>query len=575
MFTQQHPPKRFPSPWFGKTAPRLQHLYNTANSNSPKLKHKHVERERQRLAKSTENLHIASNENSNVIVDASSRRGTSPKPIHRLQTTTVQNESPPTTTTSSFYLTTNFIELPKDYNPIALLQGLETMQAFFSRTFPKQRSAHNTQEKMATNDLLFEENSEEHSFTNHLFDDSTPMPNAQQHKGKNLLAPCANFMQRRTLQQLLTEKRERELHAMGCLMVELFIMQRLRPLLLNHGGSSTNFEQRLQACRIGFEMHKQDIPKCLRSIISVLLQLNVNQTITEKGLPIPNAAQILEPIFANTLIPFPNSYYSIYALIRSLQSFDYNTGLLELYTHFNCNGKECSKYSEMDRKRVLFERKIAECKVMSCCAHIEHLLEPVAYEQFSSVELLLPHIIDLLTDEKTSILTAWNLFDPVAQALGIANTQKYLLIPIMKLYDIESFERCGDMISVRSHMNSSATSGSQLRFSTSSSFKSRKSVKLYHQIFLLSLIVRFGLRCFLQNFIAPLIEAVGGYKEPEEGTGLHYHSLSSNESTRRTSKNLNYALDEAETSITLMSSDAIETELEDATLSLDVPGMFF
>lgn len=458
------------------------------------------------------------------------------------------------TSNSSFYNVTNFIELPEHYNPALLLQHLETLETFYARTFPQQRAAANPEEKMISSDLLFEHNSAEHSFTNQLFAFDAALV---QTKSKNLLV--APVRRQHSLQQQLGERRERELQVLGCLIVELFAMQRLRPLLTSNGSSASNFQCRLAACRTLAQMHAQELPKPVRHVVQLLLQLEGNKYLVE-GLPVPtSAAQLLEPMFANCLLPFPSHYISVYAVVRSLHAFQLNFELLELHTHLNCSGGsgECARYTELDRQRVLFERKIAECKVMSCCAHVRRLLEPAAYgyEQFAPVELLLPHIIDLLRDDRTSILTAWNLFDPIAQALGIAQTQQHLLQPLLKLYDVES-SVSADESSTGGSSNCSSSSGgatgggagsggsnsngSHLRFSSSSSFKSRKSVKLYHHIFLLRLIVRFGLRCFLQHFIAPLVEAVGGYKEPDQGNGYHYHSAGS----RRTSKNLNFAVEE-------------------------------
>ncbi|XP_016944874.3 WD repeat-containing protein 81 [Drosophila suzukii] len=503
LFANAHPPRRYATPWFSKTAPRLSQIYG-----SP-LK---------RLAKSTENLLAESGTGSSHLSLRLGDDGSNGS-VH---------SSSASASASNFYAITNFIELPENYNPALLLHNLETLEAFYARTFPQQRPSANPEEKMISSDLLFEQNSADHSFTNQLFASGEEIPT----KSKNLLR-----QKRSCLQHLVGARKERDLQVLGCLIVELFAMQRLRPLLMGNGLGAT-FEARLSACRTVAQMHRQELPKPVRRVVRLLLYLE-DAGEGDQGLPQPpSPAQLVEPMFANLLLPFPSHYMAVYALVRSLHAFEANAVLLELHTHFSCKGgRECVRYTEMDRQRVLFERKIAECKVMSCCAHVKRLLEPMAfaYEQFTPVELLLPHIIDLLRDERTSILTAWNLFDPIAQALGVSQTQQHLLQPLLKLYDVDGISSQEDGGS-----NGSTNSGGHLRFSASSSFKSRKSVKLYHHSFLLRLIVRFGLRCFLHHFIAPLIEAVGGYKEPEQGNGYHYHSGGS----RRTSKNLNFASEE-------------------------------
>lgn len=166
----------------------------------------------------------------------------------------------------------------------------------------------------------------------------------------------------------------------------------------------------------------------------------------------------------------------------------------------------------------------------ACVVQLDGLLSTQGYDQFRVIDLLLPHVIDLLNSDDTSVLAAWYLFDPVAAVLGPKGTRKQLLEPMLRLYDADNDERVN-------FLNSNFDSS--MKFTTSAAFKSSKTIKLYHHIFLLRLIVRFGLKCFLDNFVAPLIEAIGGYKEPVGGSAYHYHD---NQSTlfrkSRSTKNL-------------------------------------
>ena len=99
------------------------------------------------------------------------------------------------------------------------------------------------------------------------------------------------------------------------------------------------------------------------------------------------------------------------------------------------------------------------------------------------LELVVPFLSRLLSSPSTAVISAWLLFDPVASSLGITRSREAFLEKICQLY-----------------MNGTTTA---------------KHAKLYHRTFLLALSSRFRLKVFLDKFINPLIEAVGGYKDLE------------------------------------------------------------
>ena len=244
-----------------------------------------------------------------------------------------------------------------------------------------------------------------------------------------------------------------------------------------------------------------------------------------------------------------------------MEQFNATSRLLSFFTFFECDGLNCAKYENLDKARTSISRRVAECKVKACAVLIDGLLEPRGLEQFDVVELLLPFVIDLLESEETSILAAWYLFDNIASSLGIEQTKKFLLGPMLQLYDVQNDERID-------FLNSNFDSS--IRFTTSTSvFKNKKAVKLYHHSFLLKLIVRFGSQCFLENFISPLIEAVGGYKDSESECAQHLHE----NSVKTSSKNLKYVNDgDEEEAITLVSPSG-SNDSDDKTISANVANL--
>lgn len=427
----------------------------------------------------------------------------------------------------------NQILLPKDYNPVAGLDAVENMGVFMSKTFYSNAGNESFPRQIIDHELARVGIEDSISgFTNRIFTDrfeENLMKDSKRlhnHNHKNLHIQNST----RNFKQIIAEHRSRELQVLGCIIVELFLAKKLRPL---SSGVTQTFEERLAACQNVLKIDFDTLPKCVQNAVKLLLAYGTNNpcpVITDVGLPQPSAHQLLQPFLSNFLFPFPLSYHRLYAVLRSLAQYDAANKLLDIHSYFDCDGSKCGRFEALDKTRLAISRRIAECKVNALVVQLDGFLTPQGYDQFPAIELLLPHIIDLLSNDETSILAVWYLFDPVATVLGPKATRKQLLEPILRLYDAESDERIN-------FLNSNFDSS--MKFTSASAFKSSKTGKLYHHSFLLRLIVRFGLRCFLENFVSPLIEAIGGYKEPVSSTRYHYHADRDNYFRKsRSTKNL-------------------------------------
>jgi WD repeat-containing protein 81 len=213
-------------------------------------------------------------------------------------------------------------------------------------------------------------------------------------------------------------------------------------------------------------------------------------TVTPQGLPPPSAHQLLQPLLSSAIFPFPHYFTRTYTLLQTLYDYSHMARELSLTCFVSEDENTCVK-SEADSNKALFLAKISECKVKTAARELSALLPEIHSASPEGLDLILPYVRELLEDPSTSVLAAWHLFDPVAKVLGPQKTAATLLEPIVKLYDYAASDD--------SHLVSSDGGN--------------KHVKLYHRSFLLQLIVRLGLRVFLDNFTAPLVEAVGGYRD--------------------------------------------------------------
>lgn len=468
LFNHPHPQKKYHTPWTSDVPPRI---YSHHDSR--------------RLTKSSEDI-------SNYRYDSSQFESTWDRDTNY---GTQEDNLSSIERSASYHMNVqrsqNQIILPKDYSPVAALNLIENMEVFICNTFQNNLPANNT--------------STTSEFRTH---------ETKENKGRLNISTNKSVTQ--NCKQLIVEQCYRDLQVLGCIIVEIFLAQKIRPLA---GLCLQSFEKRVEVCLNVLTNNLESLPSCVQYPVMMLLSRSANEMITEKGLPPPSAHQLLQPLLNNMLFPFPINFGKAYNLIKSMVQFDATSSLLELLTFSD----DDTHFEQMEKTRLAFYRKTAACKVKTCVTQIKDLLEPTAYEQFDVIEIILPHITDMLANGETGILVAWYLFDDLAAALGPKLSCDYLLSPILHLYETDNEERLNFL-----HSNCDFS----MKFTSISSLKSMKAVKLYHHSFLQRLIIRFGLKKFLENFISPLIEAVGGYKElvdvELDATGKQFQFVDSN-----------------------------------------------
>ncbi|XP_018566395.1 WD repeat-containing protein 81 isoform X2 [Anoplophora glabripennis] len=548
LFSHPHPSKSVSSPFWAKTPPKI-FIHKPVKDRARDRSSSSVTV--QETSKSDEDEHIADDLAANFFLNRSSldltkllsrsrsslheEQGSKPSrsPSNQRSSSVgpknpsftshvVQKPKPNQLCVPSSSLSTGTIYLPKEYKPEQALDLLEKKHAFIAKMFhPEQGKVYSSvPDEMLVKDI--EECVVQNAFTNFIYSENFRENfRAKPKATKSHTFPLDShdvFLQ--SYQRLPSQKSEnqiicnyagiistrrtRELQVLGCLVVEVFMAKQLRAMGANN--SNLPFNKRLKSCLTVLKSCKSDVPLCVSYLIDLLLQPEKTDlknfaypVVTDLGLPPPSAHLLLEPLL-NCIIPFSKHFPHLYALIYTLKDFQNVAMELNILYHFDCNGEMCSEYENLERTKILLAQNIAECKVKSCAKHLESLLgELNTNTDYEVVNILLPHIKDLIEDPPTSVLSAWYLFEHVSRVLGPRKTAESLLESILKLYENEPND---------AHLPYNG-----------------KIAKLYHHSFLLRLMVRLGLRCFLDNFITPLVEAVGGYKDYDKTeVFLHSHS---------------------------------------------------